>query len=132
MERDIAERLASTAVEKLSPEQTGAIISEFLAYLVLCPACNDTGTVEFGYDANVALKNGGLESKFVPAGSVIACPRCGGPDEKGNLRHDPKFVAWHCVSDVMYGPCCHPRDAPEAKHAACGYRVMLPLPEAAK
>src|ERR1700694_890458 len=35
---------------------------------------------------------------FVRAGTVTACPRCGGPDTAAELRHDPEFVAWRCVA----------------------------------
>jgi hypothetical protein len=72
------------------------------------------------------MKNGDdPQSTFIRAGSLVACPRCGGRDEKGRLRHDPEFVGWFCAVG-QFDPCSQ-RNTPNAKHAECGYRIMLPL-----
>jgi len=129
MKRDMAERMAATAVDGVSVP-AGAVIREFLTQLARCPACDGSGTFTFPKDLEVEVKDrhGSHEGSYVPSGATSVCPLCMGE------KHDPAFVAWHCVQGRDDRDCRHDWNNAEERngHAACGWKVMLPLPEEAR
>jgi len=129
---DIAARLSATAVECASVPDAQRIIREFLAQVIVCSACNDTGEVVFGRDAELPVtergrREPGIEHKFIEAGAIVACPHCGGRDAKGQVRHDPAYVAWHCEAREREYGCSDSNSGRSPEHDLCGYRIVLPI-----
>lgn len=62
------------------------------------------------------------------------CVYCGGPDALGGARGDPETVIWYCIDGSGQHDCQNDKASTDLKrrtpHEGCGYRVMLPLPEA--
>lgn len=134
MNRDVAERIARTAVDvaELSLEHVHTIIATYLTEVARCPVCDGAGAITAGRDIHVHLADRGgaaaSESTYVPAGTSMSCPRCGG-DQPDASAHDPEHVGWYC-SGVDYRACRAGRPGDEKDHSACGWRIMLPTPEA--
>jgi len=132
MKPDIATRLAATVVEGVTTADADAIIQEFLAQVIRCPACDDTGSITVARAISFATKVRGAEvsDAYIEAGTVGPCPRCGGQDS-GRVRHDPEFVVWHCFVGFAERDCKAVKADPKAfasEHAMCGHRVALPVP----
>ena len=133
MKPDVAIRLAAVVGEGVTVPQADAIIREFLAQIVRCPACDDTGSMTVGHDVSIATTDRlgqAVSEPMIEAGTVGPCPYCGGPDSKGRARHDPEFAAWHCFAGATARDCREIKDNPtsiDEIHAACGYRIVLPI-----
>jgi hypothetical protein len=133
MKPDLAIRLAAVAGDGVTVPHADAIIREFLAQIVRCPACDDTGSITIGHDVSIATTDRlgqAVSEPMIEAGTVGPCPYCGGPDSKGRARHDPEFAAWHCFNGGTARDCRAVKDDPtriDPSHAACGYRIILPI-----
>ena len=133
MKSDFATRFAAIAGEGVTVPQADAIIREFLAQVIRCPTCDDTGSITVGRDVSIPTKDhygNAVTDPLTEAGTVSPCPYCGGPDSKGRARHDPEFVAWHCFAGQAAQECRRLKEDPTGiseVHAVCGYRVILPF-----
>ena len=133
MKPDLAIRLAAVAGDGVTVAHADAIIREFLAQIVRCPAGDDTGTMTVGHDVSIATTDRlgqAVAEPMIEAGTVGPCPYCGGPDSKGRARHDPEFAGWHCFAGGTPRDCREIKDDPtsiDESHAACGYRIILPI-----
>jgi len=133
MKPDLATRLAAVVGPGVSVADADAIVREFLAQIVRCPACDDTGSITVGHDVSIttrtALGNSVIDP-VIEAGTVGPCPNCGGKDSRGRVRHDPESVGWHCFTGRAAADCRALKDDPtriDEAHSACGYRIILPL-----
>ena len=133
MKPDLATRLAAVTGDNVPVPQAHAIIQEFLAQIIRCPACDDTGSITVGHNVSIPTVDHlgqAVTDPLIKAGTVAPCPNCGGTDRKGRTRHDPEFVAWHCFARATEHECRRIKDDPtciDEHHAACGYRIVLPL-----
>jgi hypothetical protein len=90
--------------------------------------CDSAGTFTFSRDVEIETKdefNRG-HGRVIAAGTTAVCPHCNG--EKVDLD----FVGWHCLSGDVAANCRTLKNMENGHsevHAACGYRVMLPLAE---
>ncbi len=96
------------------------IIEEFLACISQCPSCDGTGTIPVEGEAiQVCTGYGFRQPDTYQPGTSMPCPTCLGS------TYDPKHTRWECqVSE--HRPCESLTGADE-EHAACGFRVSLPL-----
>jgi len=132
MKREIAERIASTAVEKVTVEQARTIIGAFLSELSRCPVCDGSGTITFGRDVFLPVSDrhpNGSET-FIAAGTTGSCPRCGSRDKDLAGKGDPDYVGWHCCRGDGDQECRRWSESDQAEnrdnHANCGWRIVLP------
>lgn len=133
MNQDLAERVARTSVvvPELGPDHVHTIIATYLSEVARCGVCDGAGSISAGRAIHVHLADRGgraeVGSTYVPQGTSMSCPRCGG-DQSDASPHDPEHVGWFCmVSD--YRGCAPGRPGDADTHSACGWRIMLPLPE---
>ena len=133
MKPDLATRLAAVTADGVSISEAHSIIQEFLAQIIRCPACDDTGSIVVGHNVSIPTVDHlgqSVTDPLIKAGTVGRCPTCGGTDRKGRTRHDPEYVAWHCFARAAEQECRAAKDDPtriDEQHAACGYRIVLPL-----
>jgi hypothetical protein len=133
MTPDIATRLAAIVVDGVSVPHADAVIREFLAQIIRCPTCDDTGTITVRRDVSIATRDRlgqSVADPVIEAGTVGPCPHCGGLDSRGRPRHDPEFAAWHCFAGLAEAECRHIKEDPtriDETHAVCGNRIILPL-----
>jgi hypothetical protein len=130
MERDLAERLASSGFDDITPARVHEIVQAFLGELVRCPYCDGSGVVTFNREVELDTTQGlgrDVDKRYIPAGTVGSCPCCGGGDRDGGGRYDPSYVAWHCAHGLGSHDCEAARSVADAAHELCGYRVVLPL-----
>lgn len=132
MKREIAERLAATAVEGVTVKDAQTIIETFLTELASCPVCDGSGRTTFVHGVDIAAaEQSGKQLGIVNVlpGTEGSCPRCGSYKAEDNGHGDPEFVAWHCAHDKTKSDCRKMQTADQngerAKHAACGFRVVL-------
>jgi hypothetical protein len=135
MKRDIAERLAATAVDGVTVDQARTIIETFLTQIARCPVCDGSGRIVYGRemvietragDFNAAVLDGG---RRIPKGTAGSCPRCGSSEPEENGKGDPEWVAWHCAKGDGDEFCRSDRTGDDGRrvgHAECGFQVMFP------
>jgi hypothetical protein len=133
MKPDLATRLAAVVGNRVSVVDADAIVREFLAQIVRCLACDDTGSITVGHDVSIATwtaLGNAVVDPVIAAGTVGPCPTCGGKDSRGRVRHDPERVGWHCFAGRAEPDCRAVKDDPtriDEAHSGCGYRIILPL-----
>lgn len=133
MKRDIAERFAATAVDRLSLDEARKVVEEFLLSLARCSMCGGSGEFTFGRDVRFQVvdpfRSQAKEERVIPDGTRTPCPACRG-SEGNEAPGDPEFVAWHCLSGDRDDDChAMKRRADDLgdSHASCGWRIVLPL-----
>ena len=129
VKREVAERLAATAVEGISVAQAQEIIKAYVNALKVCQVCEGSGKFMAGRRVAVFVtdrRGDNLEERFIEPGSPVRCPRCGDGEVGGT---DPDFVTWFCAMGFLVKRCEEARNDPSARaaHPQCGWRIMLPL-----
>jgi len=133
VKRDIAERIAATAVKGVSLDDVQLILSEYLTQLATCSMCGGEGRFTCGRKTELILLNEAgdrCEQRFIKQGTTGPCPQCGGPVTADGGGTDPDYVAWHCTEgsdDASCHSCQHGDRNAKRAHAKCGFRVMLPF-----
>ncbi len=128
MKHEDALRFAASAVDVLSVDDVETIITTYVRELARCAACDDTGEVTWAHDTEYKTASQ-PEQVLIGEGTVGPCPRCGGRDHDGQLRHDPEFVKWRCARGATEADCRDARSRDDDRHELCSYELVIPLVE---
>ena len=96
---------------------TRGTLNQFLELLVECPSCGGAGVIAVSAAITVTKPYGQSAETYSPD-QPMPCPTCEGS------TFDPDFTRWVCQVDDYRACSAHQQGD---GHAACGYRVSLPL-----